>query len=123
VFLHGFFPLSNLALFLLPQFSVLWRADEHLDEVIVQGIVELALKAPLELRVIQIAGVKIEVVGVDGNAFVLKLDDDFNSLAFGSRGEVQKGMLVEAKLGEHAVEARTGFGGHKGIVPTGMSLR
>jgi len=31
-------------------------ADEHFDEVVVQRIVELALEAPFELRVVEVAG-------------------------------------------------------------------
>ena len=42
-------------------------ADEHLYEVGVEGIVELALEAPFELRVVEVAGMEFEVVGVDGD--------------------------------------------------------
>jgi hypothetical protein len=118
VFFLMSFPLPKLAVFVLSQPSVLRRADKHFDEVIVQGIVELALKAPLELGVVEIARMKVEVVGVDGSALIFEFDDDFDALPFRSRGKVQKRMLIQAKLGEDAVEARAGVRRHKGIVQT-----
>src|SRR5579864_4086565 len=58
--------------------AILWRADEHLDEVVVQRVVELALEGPFKLRVVEVAGMQVEVVSVDGNGFVFELDDDLN---------------------------------------------
>ena len=78
---------------------VLRRADEHLDEVVVQRVIELPLKAPLELRIVEIPRMQVEVIGVDRNALVLELDDDFDALAFVARIEVEQRMLVQPKLG------------------------
>jgi hypothetical protein len=75
----------------------------------VQRIVKLALKAPLELRVVEIARVQIEIIGVNGNVFVFELDDGFNSLALGPSRKIQQRMLVECELSEDAVESRGGL--------------
>ena len=40
------------------------RADEHLDQVVVHAVVEVALEGPGELRVLDVAGVDGRVVGV-----------------------------------------------------------
>src|SRR6516165_9243659 len=77
----------------LPVFVVLWCANEHFDEVIVQGIVKLPLKTPLELRIIEIPRMQIEVVGMHRNALILELDDDFDAIALRVSGKVQKGMF------------------------------
>ena len=70
-----------------------------------QCVVKLALKAPFELRVVEIAGMQIEIIGVHGNGRVFELDDDFHAFAFGARREVQQRMLVKAELGEDAIKA------------------
>ena len=96
--------------------AVLRGADEHFREVVVQGVVELALEAPLELRVVEVAGVEIEIVGVHGNGFVFELDDDLDAVPLGARGKVQERMLVEAELSLDAVEARVCTFGHARIL-------
>jgi len=89
----------------LPVEAILGRADEHLDKVVVERVVKLALEAPLELRVVEIARVEIEVVGVHGDGLVFKVDDDFDAVTLGAGGEVQQGVFVETKLGEDTIEA------------------
>ena len=84
---------------------VLWRANEHFDEVIVQGIVKLPLETPLKLWIIEIPRMQIEVVGMHRNALVFELDDDFDAIALGAGGEVQKRMFVKPKLSENAVQS------------------
>ena len=76
--------------------AVLRSADEHFHEVVVQGVVELALEAPLELGVVEVTGMEIEMVGVHGDGFVLEFDDDLDAVSFGASGEIQERMLVEA---------------------------
>ena len=88
-------------------------ADEHFHEVVVQGVVELALEAPFELRVVEVAGVEIEIIGVHGDGFVFEFNDDLDSVSLRARGKVQQRMLVEAKLGEDSVEARVRGIGHR----------
>ena len=79
--------------------AVLRGADEHFHEVVVEGVVELALEAPFELRVVEVAGMEIEVVSMHGYGFVFEFNDDLDAVSFGARGEVQQRMLVEAELG------------------------
>ena len=79
--------------------------SKHLDYVIVQAIVKLALEGPLKLRMIQVARMQIEIIGVDWDIGILELDDDLDSVAFGPRGEVQQRMLVQAQLSEDALQA------------------
>jgi hypothetical protein len=59
----------------LPVCTILGRADEHLYKVVVQSVEELALEAPFELRVIQIAGVQVKVVRMNRDLLVLEADD------------------------------------------------
>jgi len=73
-----------------------------------QGVVELALEAPFKLRVIEIAGMEIKIVGMNTDVFVLELDDYLDSFAFRARREVQQRMFVEAELAEDAVQSRSG---------------
>jgi hypothetical protein len=90
-------------------------AYEHLDEVVVQCVVELALKTPFELRVVEVAGMEIEIIGVHRNRGVFEFDDYFNAIALGSGREVQQRVLVEAQLGQDSIEARGSFR-HREIV-------
>ena len=89
----------------MPVEAILGCADEHLDKVVVERVVKLALEAPLKLRVVEIARVEIEVVDVHGDGLVFEADDDLDAVALGARGKVQQRMFVETKLGEDAIEA------------------
>lgn len=84
--------------------TALWRAGEHLDQVVVKTIVELTLEGPLELRMIQIAGMKIEVVGVYGYGRTLEFDDELHPTAFGARGESKHRVLVLRQLRNDTIE-------------------
>ena len=72
-----------------------------------QRVVKLALEAPLELRMIEVARMKIEIINMYGNGSVFELDDDLNTFTLGARGKVQQRMLVQAQLIEDTFEART----------------
>lgn len=75
-----------------------------------ESVVELALEAPFELRIIKIASVQVEIVSMHGNALVFELDDDLHAVAFSACRKGQEGMFVKTKLRENALEARiTGF--------------
>ena len=63
-----------------------------------QAVEELALKGPLELRVVEVARVQFEVVGVDGRIGETGTDDDFDGVSFGAGIELDQRMLVEAKV-------------------------
>ena len=77
---------------------VLRRANEHFDQIIVQRVVKLALEGPLELRMIQIAGMKLKIICMHRYCGILELNDDFHSIAFSPRREVQQRMLIELQL-------------------------
>ncbi len=70
-----------------------------------QAVVELALEGPLELRVVEVAGVQFEVVGVDLQAGVFESDDDLDAVTLRARVKGQQRMFVEAELFEDAFEA------------------
>lgn len=97
-------------------FAVLRGTDKHFDEVVVERVIELALESPFELRVVEVARMQVEVVGVDGNGFVLELNDDLDAFAFGAGVEGQERMFVEAELGKDAVKARIAGARHGNIV-------
>ena len=93
--------------------AVLRSANEHFHKVVVQGVVELALEAPFELRVVEVAGMQIEIVSVNRDTPVFELDNYLDAFAFSPGGESQKGMLVEAELGLDSIQARAGGFGHR----------
>jgi hypothetical protein len=82
----------------------------------VQAIKELALESPFELGMVQVAGMELEIIGVYGDIRIFELDDDLDAFALVAGGEVEQGMLVEAKLGEHAVETWVGRPWHSRIL-------
>src|SRR5579872_192804 len=86
--------------------AILRRADEHLDKVIMQRVVELSLEGPFELRIVEIAWMQVEVIGMNCNALVLELDDDFDAIALSARRKVQQWMLIQAQLPKHTLETR-----------------
>src|SRR5678815_1961884 len=47
-----------------PISQVLRRAHKHLDEVVMQAVVELTLKSPLELRMVEIPGMHFKEICV-----------------------------------------------------------
>jgi hypothetical protein len=85
--------------------SILGRTDEHFHKIVVQGIVELALKAPFKLRVVQVARMKIEIVSVYREGWIFELDNHFHAFPFCASGKIQQWVLIEAELREDAVEA------------------
>src|SRR3990167_6064389 len=62
-------------------------ACEHLDDVVVQAVVELPLEVPAELRVVNLPRPQGELVDVDGRRGVLEADLDGDVLALGPRAE------------------------------------
>src|ERR1700730_2014467 len=85
---------------------VLGRTDEHFDQIVVQAVVELSLECPFKLRVIEIPGMKLEVVGMHWNRWILELDDHFHRVAFGARREIKQRMFVELQLRKNTFEPR-----------------
>ena len=77
---------------------VLGSANEHFYEVVVQCVVELALKIPRELRVIEVARMDLELVGVHRDRRVLQINQDLNGFVFLTRSKGEQGMVVEPKV-------------------------
>src|ERR1700738_2615644 len=91
---------------LLPAIGAILRsADEHFDEVIVQGIVELALKAPFKLSIVEVAGMHIKIISVHRHGWIFELNNYFHAISFGARREIKQRMLVESQLIEYAIQA------------------
>src|ERR1035438_3230531 len=59
----------------LASFYLLRVLGEHLDDVVVNAIVELPLKRPGELLMIQVARMNLVVVGVQAQRLVPEIDD------------------------------------------------
>src|ERR1700730_14489754 len=75
-----------------------------------QTVVELALEFPLELRMIEVAGMKFEVVGMDRNRGTLEIDNDFHCLILGTGGKNQQRGAVALAPNDARV-ALTAFSG------------
>ena len=78
--------------------AVLRSSREHFDDVVVQAIEELALEAPFELGMIQIARVQIKIIRVHQDRGILELNDDLNSIALASSGEFESWMFIKPQL-------------------------
>ncbi len=77
-----------------------------------QAVKELPLEGPLELGVIQVARVKLEVVGMHGYVGILELDNDLHALPFPASVEGEQGVFVQAELGKDPIKTRIGGAGH-----------
>ena len=94
-------------------FAVLWCADEHLDQIIVQAVEELALEGPLKLRIVEIARMQVVVVGVDHGLGKARTQDNLDAVALRPRTERHQRMLIQLELIEDAGQwVRT----HSGIL-------
>jgi hypothetical protein len=76
--------------------SVLRSAGEHFDQIVVQAVEELALEGPLKLRVVEVARMKFEIVGMNRNPRILEVDDYFDGVTFGAGAEVEQRVLVQS---------------------------
>jgi len=85
----------------------------------VQAIEDLPLEAPLELGIVEIAGMQLEVVDVNRRVGEARPDNHLDRFALGAGVELDQRMLVESQLLLHALEART----HAAIVAeTGLRV-
>lgn len=101
------FPASSqlaFALHLRVFFAVLWRADKHLDQVIVQAVEDLSLEGPLKLRIFEIARMQIVIVDVDLGLGKSRAEYHLNAVTLGPRAERHQRMLIELQLIEHLGE-------------------
>ena len=86
---------------------------EHLDQVVVQAVVELALETPFELRMFQVARMQVEVISVYRHRRIAELDDDLHDVAVLARGKIQQWMLV---LRQRFPDASQRIDGHANIL-------
>jgi hypothetical protein len=100
---------------------VLGRADEHFDHVVVQTVIELALESPLELRVVEVPGMKFEVIGMNWNRWIPELDHDLHGLALGAGRKIKQRVFVESQLRQNALKPWVGILGHDTIL-TGVAV-
>ena len=91
-------------------FAALRGSSKHLDQVVMQAIIELALERPCELRMIQVAGVKFEVIAVHRKRRILEVDGHFNTVVLVRCAEFEERMFIETKLLKNALQARRGLG-------------
>src|ERR1017187_6718760 len=87
--------------------AMLRSADEHLDQVVVQAVEELALEGPLELCVVEIARMQLEIVNMNRRIGEAWADDHLDGFTFDAGIELDQGMFVEAKLLLYAPNSRT----------------
>ena len=90
------------------RFPALRRTEEHLHQVIVHAIVEIALERPGELRVLDIARVQRRVIGVHVQAGLLELDHQLDGAAMLAGGEAQQGVIVAGDFRLDLFERRHG---------------
>lgn len=82
-------------LYILPRFGVLRGVDKHLNKKIMQAIVELALKIPGELGLVEIAGMNFKHIGMDCDGRVFQIDQNFNyAIGFTGR-EGEERMIIK----------------------------
>ena len=96
--------------------AILRSADEHFDEVIVQGIEELALKAPFKLSIVEVAWVHVKIISVHRHGWIFELNNYFHTISFGARRKIKQRMLVKTQLVENAIQAGISSFRHNGIV-------
>ena len=69
-------------------------AGKHLNHVIVQAVVKLALECPWKLFIFNFAGLEQKLVGVHLDTRGLKPDLDFDAISGRMRAKIKQGMLV-----------------------------
>ncbi len=84
--------------------AILRSAGKHFDEIVVQSVVDLALKMPCELRMIEVAGVDRKHVGMNGHWRVLEVDEHFDPTVIFARRKSEQRMLVKFEVLLHGSE-------------------
>ncbi len=67
-----------------------------------QAVIELPLECPFELRILDVARMELEVIGVHGYRRILERDDDLDRFAFQPRVKRQQWMLIQTQVLEDA---------------------
>src|ERR1019366_641409 len=78
--------------------AILRGAGKHFNEIVVQAVVELALKMPGELGMIEVAGMNREHVGVNRDGRVLQIDQNFDNAVVFARGKGEQRMIVQPQM-------------------------
>ena len=78
--------------------AILRGAGKHFDEIVVQGVVELALKMPGELGMIEVAGMNRKHVSVNRDGRVFQIDQNFDSAVVLACGKGKQRMIVEPQV-------------------------
>lgn len=73
-----------------------------------KAIIELPLKRPFELRVVEIPRMHLEHVGVNWHSGILEGDCYFHAVALRVRSEGQQWMFIKAELLENPLQAGVG---------------
>ena len=77
-----------------------------------QAVVELPLKCPFKLRMIEIAWMEFEAIGVHWNRRVPEVNQNFNAFTLDASREIQQRMFIELQLRKNTFEPGVGCGGH-----------
>src|SRR5688572_5147283 len=88
--------------------NILRRPDEHLHHVIVHAVVKLALKSPLELRMLQVARMHLEQISMQAEILLGAIDHDLDRAILLAAAQAEQRMLILGKLALDALES-----GHK----------
>jgi len=80
------------------QGPILRRADEHFDEIVVQTVVDLPLQMPGKLRMLEIARMDWQHVGMHGHGGVLEINQNLDGAVGLASRKRQQRMIVEAQV-------------------------
>ena len=81
-----------------------------------QAVIELALEAPLKLRMIEVSRMQLKVISMHRDGGILELDDDLDAICFRPGVKIQQRMFVQAQLCEDALQTNIGRVGHELIL-------
>jgi hypothetical protein len=84
----------------------------------VQAVIELALECPLELRMVKIARMKFEIIGVNFNGRVFEIDDYFYAISLLASVKREEWVLVKSELFAYTLQSGRKCG-HQRIVKQG----
>ena len=81
-----------------------------------QAVVELPLECPFKLRMIEIARMEFEAIGMHWNRRVPEVDENFHAFTLDASREIQQRVLVQFQLRENTFEPRVGAIAHTVIL-------
>jgi len=89
----------------------------------VQTVVELTLKRPLKLGMVEIPRVEFKIIGMYGNRRIFKLYENFDAFAFSPCREIEQRMFVELQLRKNPFESRVRRIRHTTILSVVLKMR